>query len=199
VTKLLLIGALFLVLVAVLIAGCKATRAGYETAPYQVVRGEGRFEIRVYSPLFLAQTPMTGGKPDSGNSFGRLFKYISGANDTGQKIAMTTPVIIEPGGSNSAMAFVVPRKYGSNEVPQPRDPLVKVKEFSGGRYAVYRFSGGDNPENRLRASEQLSEWLRRQKLECAPDFFFAFYDPPWTPGFLRRNEVLARVLPQSAS
>ena len=76
------------VLLSVLfLAGCKLTRAGYESAGYKVVRRSGAFEIRDYPALTLVSTPMTATHPTDDDSFMRLFRYIGGANETEAKIA----------------------------------------------------------------------------------------------------------------
>ena len=40
---------------------------------------------------------------------------------------------------------------------------------------------------------QLRQWMKQQNLVATGPVEFAGYDPPWTPGFLRRNEILIRV------
>ena len=55
-------GILLVAVVVVVVAGCKATRAGYETAPYKVVRRDGKFELRDYPSLTVVETPMGGGR-----------------------------------------------------------------------------------------------------------------------------------------
>ena len=77
----------------VLLAGCQVTRAGYETAPYTVVRTDGAFELRDYPALLLVETPMANASGGDGG-FRRLFRFITGANADKQKIAMTTPVYL---------------------------------------------------------------------------------------------------------
>ena len=79
-------------MVVVVVAGCKATRAGYESAPYKMVRRDGKFELRDYPALTVVETPMGGGGSNGANgSFNRLFRFITGNNEAKQKIAMTTP------------------------------------------------------------------------------------------------------------
>jgi hypothetical protein len=46
------------VMVGVALVGCKATRSGYESAPYRVVRAAGKFELRDYPALTVVETPM---------------------------------------------------------------------------------------------------------------------------------------------
>ena len=67
-------------------AGCAAVRAGYESAPFRVARSDGKFELRDYPALVVAETPMRG----ADGSFMRLFHFISGENSAKEKISMTT-------------------------------------------------------------------------------------------------------------
>lgn len=78
------------------IAACSLTRAGYETAAYQVETEDSGFEIRSYPELVLVQTPMSNRNGRDG-SFMRLFGYIQGDNEADAKIAMTTPVFMTEG------------------------------------------------------------------------------------------------------
>ena len=73
---------ILVVAAALVLAGCKATRAGYESATYRVVRSSGKFQVRDYPALTLVETSMapTGNGADGG--FNRLFRFITGANDT---------------------------------------------------------------------------------------------------------------------
>ena len=40
---------------------------------------------------------------------------------------------------------------------------------------------------------ELRAWMAENKLVAEGDAEYAGYDPPWTPGPFRRNEVLIRV------
>ena len=99
--KVILLLAALGVVVALLVAGCKATRAGYESAPYKVVRKAGEFEVRDYPGLTIVETPMAAGGSDGG--FNRLFRFITGSNTADQKIAMTTPVFMNSSDTNATM------------------------------------------------------------------------------------------------
>jgi hypothetical protein len=75
---------ILILLVVLVIAGCKTSRAGYESAPYRVVRTAGQFEVRDYPPLTVVETPMQGRDSGMNGSFNRLFKFITGGNETKQ-------------------------------------------------------------------------------------------------------------------
>jgi hypothetical protein len=40
---------------------------------------------------------------------------------------------------------------------------------------------------------RLQGWLERERLPALAGPVFGYFDPPWTPGFLRRNEVMLRT------
>jgi hypothetical protein len=149
----------------------------------------------------LASTEADFGERGSDGSFMRLFRYISGANKSEAKIAMTTPVFIE-GQSNEAkgsMAFVMPKKLVTTGVPDPEADQVKIRERKGGRFAVIRFAGKLDAALARKQESQLRAWMDQRELEGSETAETAGYDPPFTPGPLRRNEVLIRLKQATSS
>lgn len=180
-----------LVVVAVLIfAGCQATRAGYESAPYEIVRVSGKFAVRDYPALWVIETPMARTANDDDGSFMRLFRFITGANESKQKIAMTTPVLMSSKDTNMTMAFVLPANLKAEAVPKPSDGAVTIRHLPAGRFAVLRFNGGRSAKHEAEALDSLRTWMRREGLKELSPPMYGYFDPPWTPGFLRRNEVM---------
>jgi len=182
--------------VVVILVGCRATRGGYESAPYSVVRSDGKFELRDYPALTVVETPMAQAGNGADGSFNRLFRFITGRNEAKQKIAMTTPVFMSGSGSNTTMAFVMPAKLKTAEVPRPADDALKVRELELGRFAVLRFSGGRSSDNESKALGRLKTWMQAQGLRALSVPVYGYFDPPWTPAFLRRNEVMLRTEPR---
>lgn len=173
--------------------GCGTVRAGYESAPYQAVRSAGQFEVRDYPALTVVETPMKAGRNGEDGSFGRLFRFITGGNDAQHRIAMTTPVFISGDATNATMAFVMPAKMKTTDVPKPNDAQVRVRKLPAGSFAVLRFSGGRNAANEAEALANLRAWIKTEGLKEFSPPVFAYFDPPWTPAFLRRNEVMLRT------
>lgn len=172
-----------------------AAGAGYESADYTVAVADGKFEIREYPELTVAKTNMKSYGNGSDGSFMRLFRYISGDNEAKQKVAMTTPVFMEAEteASEGRMAFVVPQDVAADSVPVPSGEAVEIDKRPAGKYAVLRFSGRMSQASIQEAEAKLREWIEGKELEAESEYEFAGYDPPWTPGPLRRNEVLIRV------
>jgi len=158
-----------------------------------VVRKSGSFEVRDYAALTLVSTPMDKSNPENDGSFMRLFRYISGSNEATQKIAMTTPVFIDQRGTNRQMSFVVPRETAEKGVPESGRDDVRVTTRAVGRFAAYRFSGSWDAARVESARTKLAEWLAAENLQPVGEPEVANYDPPFTPPFLRRNEILVRL------
>lgn len=167
------------------------SRAATETPAYRVVRTEGKFELRDYPALTVATTPMESGEMNRG--FGQLFRFITGSNEGAQKIKMTAPVLVDKADGRKTMSFIMPKETVAKGVPKPAGESVTVETMKAARFAVLRFGGGRTAENENRALERLRVWLAGQKIAAKGDPIFAYYDPPWTPLFLRRNEVMLRI------
>lgn len=170
-------------------------RSSYEAADYTVIEQEEAFEIRDYPDLVLAttasRTPGQGGE----GSFRQLFRFISGENTQEQKISMTVPVFMQADSTESdgQMSFVLPQKIAPSEVPAPTNRAVRITRRESGRFAVIRFSGRMSKSILEKQEAQLRQWIEFKGLESDATAEFAGYDPPWTPGPLRRNEVLIRL------
>lgn len=175
-------------------------RAGYESAEYKVVDSDGNFEVREYPDLMLVATTTEIDAQGRDGSFMKLFRYISGANETDQKISMTTPVFMEKDKVDSQvqMGFVMPKEVAESGVPTPTGPGVDVRKRVGGRFAVLRFPGRLNTELAKDSEAKLRVWMESKGLiaDDSPEHGgveSAAYDPPFTPSPLRRNEVLIRL------
>jgi hypothetical protein len=175
-------------------------RGAYESAEYKVVESDGKFEVREYPDLMLVATTTKLDAQGRDGSFMKLFRYISGANKSGKKISMTTPVFMENDRADSAvqMGFVMPKDIALEGVPAPTGEGVDVRKRAAGRFAVLRFSGQLNAKSAKESEAKLRAWMEAKGL-VADDSIessgveTAGYDPPFTPGPLRRNEVLIRL------
>ncbi len=191
--KVLLSGLMGLLVVA-LIGACVGGRGGYATPDYRVVERAEGIEVRDYPRLVLVGVSASGKKGDDG-AFMRLFRYISGRNEAGAKIPMTTPVLMrsESGEGGRAMAFVMPSDMVEKEVPKPSDDALRSSVRLAGRYVVLRDSGWWKPQDEERAAASVKRWAEGRGLRLEGEPEVAYYDPPWTLGPLRRNELLWRV------
>jgi DNA gyrase inhibitor GyrI len=170
---------------------CATSRAGYESAPFTVAEKDGDVELRDYPQLTVARTTGKGNEADG--AFMRLFGYIQGNNAGGAKIEMTTPVFMERGEKTTEMSFVLPKTVAASGAPAPKAAEVAVSKRAAGRYAVLRFSGSRSQANEQEALGKLREWMKARTLKEAGTPTFAYFDPPWTPSPMRRNEVMLPV------
>ena len=171
----------------------KLTRAGYEEASHQVIIREGPIELRRYSNLNLVQTKM---KDTDDSGFMRLFRYIDGNNSSKSKIAMTTPVFTSENNGERSMSFVLPEKIKQEKVPTPINEAVQTVTRKSGLYAAHRYAGRRIQGAPIKIQNQLREWIKNNDLQSLGKPINAFYDTPWTPPFLRRNELLIEVSQQ---
>jgi len=185
-----------LAVVAVAYFAWKLTaRGAYESADYTLLDSDGPFETREYPEIMLVTTGMRFESQGDDGSFMRLFGYITGSNDQDQKVAMTTPVFMESSAidSKGQMGFVIPKQVTEQGIPKPSNDNVQIETRSGGKFAVIRFSGRMDPELFSDREERLRDWMADQKLVPDGAAEVAGYDPPWTPGPFRRNEILFRI------
>ena len=179
-----------------------------DTNKYSVIAEKDGYEIRQYEPYILAETPM---RDESGNSgFSELFRYISGSNmeksklamtapvlqsgpPAGRKLAMTAPVLEREGAGGGVMAFVMPHGMTLEDLPKPASPKVALRAVPGYKAVVIRFSGWGSAATVKKKAKQLAADLERDGLRAAAAPVTAFFNPPWTPPFMRRNEVIIEI------
>jgi SOUL heme-binding protein len=161
--------------------------AGYESPEYTVVLQDGPFEIRDYPGMTLVSTAMTRRGEDG--SFMKLFRFIRGRNERLEEIAMTAPVMMS-GAATGTMSFILPREVAAKGAPLPLNPEVTLSAHPAARYAVCRFRGSTSLTAGQEVAGRLRTWAAGKNLPVRGEPLFAYYNPPWTPGFLRRNEVM---------
>ena len=166
-----------------------STVMAYEEANYEVVSKNEIYEIRKYSDRLAVET-MTSGID---SNFRKLFNYISGRNDTQEKIKMTTPVTQVEKNGNMSMQFYLPSKFNSENVPIPTRNDVKIVNIEGGHYAVLRYSGRASDRNFIKHIEVLKKELQKNNIKITSPPIRATYDSPFTLPMNRRNEAMFKV------
>ena len=187
-----------------------------EEPPHTVTFSSGSIEIRDYAPMILAEVEVSGDMATAGNrGFRPLANFIFGDNQrpestTGadiemtapviqarpDKIAMTSPVTQARGDDETwRVAFVMPADWTMDTLPRPNDKSVEIRQVPARRMAAIRFSGGPDEKAFAAKARALTTFLEREGYEIAGEPTYARYDPPWTPTFLRRNEVLIEIRP----
>lgn len=178
--------ALLILSALLLITGC-ATSADYESAAFKTLHQDGKFELREYESLQVADTNVAGKERNAG--FMRLYRYITGANEEKTQIAMTIPVFMSRGEAET-MTFVLPAALEA--APEATDPKVVIGRKALGRVAVLRFSGRAKDAQCAKKEAELRDWIKAQGLSGA-ESWLAVYNEPWIPGPMRHNEILIRL------
>jgi DNA gyrase inhibitor GyrI len=175
----------------------------YEEPPYDVLFKTDGYEVREYDDRIAAQVSS---QISSNKAFRTLFKYISGANQSYEKVSMTIPVaqsekiemtvpVIRGAQSDVGyMQFFLPSSYTLETVPKPTDPSVDIVTVEGGYYAVYSYSGRANDRNFAKAEARLLDSLSRDGVAVSSEVIRATYNGPLTLPFNRRNEAMARIV-----
>lgn len=118
----------------------------------------------------------------------------------GTSISMTTPVRSEETETDAdtiRMAFYLPSEYSPETAPEPTDPDVTLITEPQKTVAVDQFSWYA-PEWRVeRRTRELLSTLEREGLEPVGDPYLLRYNDPWTPPFMRRNEVAVEVVEEN--
>ena len=183
---------------------------GYEEPSYQVLRQTDRYEVRDYKPYLVAETTVAGDFDSTGNvAFRRLAGYIFGGNKSRDadlsdraspvRMNMTVPVTrhrdARAEGRPTVYRFVMERVYDLDTLPLPDDDSVTLAEVPGGPFAVLRYRGRITEARFLKHLERLRAALERDGIKTVGEPVSAVYNGPWTPPFLRRNEVMIRLAP----
>ena len=165
-----------------------------EQQPYDVVRSFDSFEVRRYPEHVLAEVVVAGRFEDAGNrAFRYLFNYISGENASRTKVAMTAPVVQQPGDGTDGshrVAFVLPAGLSEDTAPRPANPQVHLRTVPESVVAAIRYRGRWTEDGYRQHLEELRAAVAAAGLAATGQPRFARFDPPFKPAFLRRNEVL---------
>lgn len=190
---------------AIALAVGQEAAAKYEEPNYKVLQKEKNIEIRQYPSVIAAEVEVSGtGEGAANQAFKILAGYIFGKNLNRDKIAMTVPVTESVSSEKIAMTvpvtsvntegkmtmrFYMPSKFTLESLPEAVDKRIKFSKLAEARYAVIRFSGFAFEDNIAHHESELRQYLKDKGLTTEGKAVRAFYNPPWTLPFMRRNEV----------
>ena len=181
------------VLLALLLgAGVSTVSHAIEEPEYTVLAQLGELEIRQYEPTIQAVTPLSDHRAMN-SGFRRLAGYIFGGNAAETEIAMTAPVATSMGAAEPEMAFTMPSQWRLDELPAPDSDAVELREVPGFTAAVVRFSGWATKGRASKHERLLAELIDEEGLQVVSPPVLNQYNPPWTPPWKRRNEVMVEV------
>ena len=190
-----------------------------EEIKYDVLKKDGNVEIRQYAPVIIAEVTIEGSRSEAPSAaFRTLFNYISGDNiaksgesvkipmtapvsqealsqSPSQKIPMTAPVTQEQLEPNIwKIAFYMPANMTIETAPAPKNDKITLREVTLGKRVALRFSGRSTDDNIETHDAKLKAYLAQNNMTYdETGRILAFYNSPFTPWFLRRNEVLYPV------
>ena len=198
------------IIALILIVGVLAgpVMSDVEKPDYEVIQSVQNIEIRQYEPMIIAEVEVDGKREDAiGDGFRLLADYIFGNNTVqqvismtapvqqkeNQKIAMTAPVQQQSTGKSWRMSFVMPSKYKLDSLPVPNNNHVRLKGILAKKFVVIEFSGTNSNENVTEHENQLMNYIEENQIKINDSPKYAFYNPPWSLPFLRRNEVMIEI------
>ena len=181
-----------------------------EEPAYEVLLETKHYEVRRYQPYIVAEVDVDADFKRAGNSAFRILAgYIFGDNEPQEKMQMTAPVESTEGvrmnmtapvtsqstGGEGAhtYAFVMERKYTMETLPKPVNPDIRLVQRPERIMAVHRYSGTWSEERYEEHEEILLDALAADRIDTIGTPVFARYNAPFTPWFLRRNEIMIEI------
>lgn len=190
-----------------------------EEPEYRVLRSFEAVEIRQYAPYVVAEVVLNATPDEAGNqAFPILAGYIFGRNKGERRFAMTAPVTQTPVAAAPAapptapmrmdmtapvtqaavaggmlVQFVLPKTVTLASAPEPLDPRVQLRQVPAATWAVIRYSGTWSQANYEHHLAELRSTLAAQSIATQGEPVLARYNGPWTPWFMRRNEIWLAV------
>jgi|AntRauTorckE5430_2_1112549.scaffolds.fasta_scaffold00045_23 effector-binding domain-containing protein len=213
-------GIIGIIFIGVIIVGIAMSHV--ETPNYNILDSKNNIEIRQYNPMIIAEVQVVGKREEViSDGFRLLADYIFGNNIIHQdiamtapvqqqknskismtspvqqqkstKISMTSPVQQQVSGDTWKISFIMPSKYNMETLPKPINNRILIKEIASKKFIAIRFSGINSDQNIQNHEEKLMTYIENNKLSFTGPVKYAFYNPPWTPAFMRRNEVMIEI------
>lgn len=196
------------------------TAQAIEQPTYSIVQANDVYEIRKYEPYIVAEVVVPGPESEAGNqAFSLLGGYIFGKNKGERKLEMTAPVVQTPVGSSTSapaastkidmtapvvqtpttngflVQFMMPSAYTLATLPEPLDPKVKLRQVEGKTVAAHRYSGSWSQSNYDEHLNILKAALAKAGVKTQGEPLYSRYNAPFTPWFLRKNEIWFNIQP----
>jgi len=162
-----------------------------EEPKFEILHEYSRFEVRKYVNTIQAQVSSPDSEDVSSSiHFREIANYIFGNNDKSQNISMTAPVQTWSQNNEALMAFTMPSKLSLEELPEPNNNRVKLREIEGDIVAVLKFSWFSGNTKTKKLIQKLQDLIKIEGLKQKGTPKLAVYDNPMTTlPFARRNEI----------
>jgi len=200
------------IILAAVVLTFTGTVMATEEPQFSILEKTPPFELRSYAPMILAEVKVEGNLDEaSSQGFRLIAAYIFGQNQVSEKIAMTSPVVVEGQAPKSAkiamtspvtiesnagqwtISFVMPAEYTMESLPKPLNSKVQLRQIPAVKRAVISFTGFYNENKIAERTQELEEWIKSKNLQSTGAPKFARYNPPWTLPFMRRNEIMIDI------
>jgi hypothetical protein len=197
----------FVVLIVLAAVGAGPVMSNVEQPQYTTVDSEGSIEIREYAPMIEAEVDVKGSRSAAiRKGFRSIAAYIFGANkprvkiemtapveQQSQKIGLTAPVTQQSNDGNWSVRFIMPKIWTMQTLPKPADSRVKLVPMPARRMLAIKFSGRATDRAIAQKTSELRQFGLKRKINVEGEPLLAFYNPPWTLPFLRRNEIMLEI------
>jgi len=159
---------------------------------YNVIEAHDSIELRDYQQVVVASVDVKGDRQTAATAaFRLLFRYISGHNQSATKIAMTAPVAQQQVDEKLwRVSFFMPADWTFEQVPRALDSRVKLEVVKQVNIAAIQFSGRSSQSNLDKHKIKLEKFLQQHNHVYQQNPIYAFYNAPYVPWFLRRNEIM---------
>ncbi|MFA6414962.1 MAG: heme-binding protein, partial [Candidatus Paceibacterota bacterium] len=96
-------------------------------------------------------------------------------------------------GTSQVVSFVMPSGYTLATLPTPTDSRIQLVEVPEQKIAALTFSWYRTDSRFEKMQKQLFADLARDHVEIIGTPIFAGYNPPWTPPWMNRDEIMVQV------
>lgn len=191
------------------VTGCINVTNSLENPEYKILEKSGDIEIRDYKPYIVAEVKTEGKGDDAANkSFRMLADYIFGNNtvkkdikmtapvevqENNKEIAMTAPVEVSDNKGEMIMRFSMPSEFNIETLPKPNNDKINIYKIEAYKAAVIRFTWLFTEKRFKEKSNELREFIKSKGYTEISEPVKAYYNPPFTIPFLKRNEVIIKV------
>mgnify|MGYP006137821583 FL=1 len=161
---------------------------------YNLIKKDGKIEIREYSDYVIAKTSLSKGDTKENNSmFRTLAGYIFGGNSKNQSISMTAPVITQSNNDDYNMIFFMLGAKSPEQLPIPNNQNVILEKMDIGKTVSITFGMWATDDRIAHYKPLLDKYISDNKIKVLSTLMVAQYNSPWAIPPFRKNELIYRI------
>ena len=165
-----------------------------EQPKYELIKQDGKIEIREYSKYVIAKTSIKQTDTNQNNNmFRTLASYIFGSNSKNQSIPMTAPVITQSTNDNYDMIFFMLDVQKPEDLPAPNDQRISLEQMEIGKTISISFGMWATEKRVQNYKEKLDNYINQKKIQVKSTLMIAQYNSPWALPPFRKNELLYAI------